>query len=57
MNKEKEELKAFTVLGYNNKAKPCPEKRCKGWVWPTVNANVGRCDTCHKRIAWLRLVR
>ena len=42
----------FTMEGYNDRAKPCPKKKCKGMVQPTWNANVGKCDACGERFGW-----
>jgi len=48
---------AFTLKRYNDKPKPCPEKRCRGMVRPTWNCNVGKCDTCGERYAWGGMAR
>ena len=47
----------FTLDGYNDKPKPCQEKtvknrKCKGTVHPTWNANVGKCNKCGARTSW-----
>lgn len=44
--------RGFTLAGYNDRPKPCPEALCEGMVRPTRNANLGTCDGCHKRFAW-----
>jgi len=43
---------SFTVVGYNDGPKPCPEAGCKGQVQSTANANVGKCDTCGTTHNW-----
>lgn len=43
---------AFTVVGYNDGPKPCPEKGCEGQVQPTANANVGECNKCGTTHSW-----
>jgi len=45
---------AFTIEGYNDRAKPCPyrDRNCKGQVEPTRNANVGKCNKCGEKFSW-----
>lgn len=47
----------FTIKGFNDKPKPCPEAHCSGKVRPTWNANVGECDSCGGRYAWGGMAR
>lgn len=42
----------FTFKGYNDKPKRCLNKKCKGMVYPTRNANVGKCNTCGRTFPW-----
>ncbi|MFH0948929.1 MAG: hypothetical protein V1802_00400 [Candidatus Aenigmatarchaeota archaeon] len=51
------ESSAFTIKEYNDRPRFCLTKNCDGTVYPTVNANVGECDTCHERIPWSRYIK
>jgi len=44
----------FTSRGYNDRAKPCLKRGCKGQVEPTWNANVGKCNKCGEKFSWSR---
>lgn len=43
---------SFTLENYNDRPKPCPGKKCAGVVYPTGNANVGKCHLCRKEVSW-----
>lgn len=49
--------KSFTMKGYNDKPKPCIYDGCEGTVYPTRNANIGKCDTCKKYVGWNQYVK
>lgn len=59
MTKKRSKVKHrdFTFAGYNDKPKPCLNKKCSGMVKPTWNANVGKCDTCDKSFSWSNWVK
>ena len=47
---------AFTIEGYNDRPKPCPQQNCKGQVEPTFNANIGQCNECGEKFSWVGLI-